>query len=199
MKGNSPLAVVACTTAECTRAVPSQCWILLSFKIHWYRKPGLSWSRHCISSPATLLKRKDRHKNSKEKEAHEGLPVEGKQYGALNLYRSWRTKGILVQGFQALHLKNGSLTEGSIAFCNTLTSPLTQESASAIQPAWNLQLCVRCSPTAKKGGADADRGMTMPRAAQTSEWLGGQLVLLKLPCQRPMPKAILGYMAKNLH
>jgi len=53
----------------------------VSLKIHRYGKPGLSRSRRCVNSPATALKGKYRHKNAKEKE-------EGKQHGALNLYRS---------------------------------------------------------------------------------------------------------------
>lgn len=134
MKGKLPLAVIACTTAECTRAIPSQYWILFFIKIHAHRKAGLSWSRHCVSSPARVLKRKDRHKNSKDVEARGHPP-----YGALDLYRSRRTRGTPVQGFHALHLKKPSLTEGSIASCNTLTSPLTRKPASAIQPACNLQ------------------------------------------------------------
>lgn len=54
--------------------------------------------------------------------------------------RSQRTKGILVQCFHALHLKKCSLTEGSIAFSNTLTSPLIHNSVSGIWLTWNLKL-----------------------------------------------------------
>lgn len=191
MKGKLPLAVIACTTAECTRAVPSQYWILFSLKIHAYRKPGLSWSRRCVSSPARVLKRKDRHKTSKDVEAREGPP-----YSALNLCRNRRTQGTLVQGFRASHVKKRSLTERAVAFCNTLTSPLTQKPASAIRPACNLQPYA-VLPLQKTVGAGEDRRMTVP--AQNSESLGSQLGLLKLPYQRPVPKAILGYMAKTLH
>lgn len=104
-----------------------------------------------------------------------------------------KDKGIVVQVFHTLHLKKCSLMEGLIAFCNTLTSSLTQKSASAIRPGWNLQLYA-VLPLQKKGGAGADGGMSSSRAAQKSEWLGSQLILLRLPCQRPVPKAILGYL-----
>lgn len=82
MKGKLLLAVVACTTAECNTAVPSQYWILVLLKIHWYGSQGFPGVGVVWSSPDTVLKRKVRHKNSKEKEAHEWLPMKRKQYGA---------------------------------------------------------------------------------------------------------------------
>lgn len=82
MKGKLLLAVIACTTAECNAAVPSQHWILFLLKIHWYGSQGCPGVGIVWSSPDTLLKRKGRHKNSKEKEVHECSPMEQKQYGA---------------------------------------------------------------------------------------------------------------------
>lgn len=118
--------------------------------------------------------------------------MEGKQHGALNLYRSRGTKGILVQSFHTLHVKKCSLTEGLIAFWNTLTRCLTQKSVSAIQPARSLQLYAAPTLLPSYGV------MTMLRAASKSERLDSQLVLFRFPCQRPTAKAILGCMSINL-
>lgn len=104
MKEKLLLAVTARTTAKSTRAVPSKYWIFFPFKIHWYGKSEL-FPRDVWKSPATEFA------TQIQKEAFECPPVEGKQHGALNLYRNWRIKGILVQSFQILQLKKCSLTE----------------------------------------------------------------------------------------
>lgn len=75
-KENCFLAVIACTTDECTRAVPRQYWIFFPFKIHWYGKPGLFPSA-VWSSPATVLKAKERQK-FKEKGGF-WMPISGRE------------------------------------------------------------------------------------------------------------------------
>lgn len=57
--------------------------------------------------------------------------------------------------------------EGLIAFCNTLTSALTE--VCLFHMGWLKSAAICCPLTAKKGGAGADGGMSPPRAAQKPE------------------------------
>ena len=197
MKGKLPLAVVACTTAKCTRAVPSQYWILVSLKIHRYRKPGLSCSTHYVEFSCHSAKKKSKAQKIQKKRR-------------LVNTRQWK-------GSSMVHWTSTEAKGPREYWCKVFTPYILRSalwlkdwlpSAILSQVPWHRNLplphglpeicsCM-LSSTAKKGGAGRDGGMTMPRAAQRSERLGSQLVLLRLPCQRPMPKAILGYMAINL-